>query len=57
MIHKVKLDGNKPNTAVFDTVKVKLSKQQLKKLKSDLGITNDVSNETLLQAYLNQKLV
>jgi hypothetical protein len=56
MIHKIKLDAKKPNSVVFDKVEVKLSKQQLKKLKSELGITNDVSNTTLLQAYLNQKL-
>ena len=56
MIHKVKLDAKKPNTTVFDKVEVKLSRQQLKKLRDELGITNDVSNKTLLQAYLNQKL-
>lgn len=56
MIHKVKLDGSKPETVTFDNVKVKLSARQIKKLKTELGITNEVSATTLLQAYLNQKL-
>lgn len=56
MIHNIKLDGNKPNTVVYDKVEVKLSKKQLNKLKSVLNIKNDVSNSTLLQAYLNQQL-
>ena len=56
MIHKIKLDASKPQTITFEKVSVKLSKKQLTKLKTELNITNKVSNEILLQAYLNQKL-
>lgn len=56
MIHKINLDASKPQTITFEKVSVKLSKKQLTKLKTELNITNKVSNEILLQAYLNQKL-
>lgn len=56
MIHKIKLDASKPQTITFEKVSVKLSKKQLTKLKTELNITNKVSNEILLQAYLNQRL-
>ena len=54
--YHLKLDGDKPETKKFEEVKIRLSSKQVKALKTQLGIKNDVSASTMMAAYLNQNL-